>query len=296
VWADAVTCTSSTGGTGALVGTPMPGWPSFVSVFGTGVVRVGYVILEFTDATLATLARAESGLGDFNGTTLTLTRSKILATWNGTTYVNISPAALSFGTTPLNIRILCSPQAGIVPGLSMPFYNTSPSDNLGLPSGHAINLGGTAAMVSANEFYVPYQWLGVGEVIQAAIWVTTAVAATGVKCALYETLTTGLPGRKIVDLASTTPFATTATGAKTATISFWLPPGWYYIGLIANGAPVLKAPTDWLASTAGGSAGATITRFINTAGNYTTGLPATAPTSLTVSTAASPVVFLKPRN
>jgi hypothetical protein len=106
--------TSSTGGTGALTLSGVTGWPIFTAMMGSSGSRlVEYEIAEYTDSTKTVPAKLESGIGYLNLSTLALTRTKVEATYDGTTYkpnaAGDSPSALSFGTNAANIVIFCGP-------------------------------------------------------------------------------------------------------------------------------------------------------------------------------------------
>lgn len=292
---DFIEMTTATGGTGALTLSAVTGSPGYADLFGASGTRfVEYAIDEFTDATRSQLAQSEAGIGALTLSTLSLARSKIEATWNGTTYVTASPSAITFGTTAANIRVVCAPLAGL-PAFAVPWMQGAVGDAIGVSSFHHFNATGTMAVVANTEYYVPFLHCGTPDVVQASIVVTTAVGSTNCKAAMYELGTDGQPAVKLFDIASGTPLSTGTTGNKSATIAAYLPPGWYYFGLIFSGAPTLRAPTQmW--STPGGTSSGSNAWCLSGSGSYTTGLPAPRATALAINTTNCPSVYVKARN
>jgi hypothetical protein len=296
MYADFIAMTSSTGGAAAMILAAVDGFAAWSAVPGfTGTRKVSYTILEYTDATRTTILRAEAGIGDITLTTLSLARTKLLWTWSGTTYVTVAPTALTFGTTAANIRVYCSPLVAAAPWAAPGVAITGLADTTGYPPLNMQVAAATYTFTSGREIYVPWFNGAMGEVTGAALIVTTAVASTGVKAAIYDIAPTGGPGNKVVDVASTTPFSTATTGTKSATLTKWLSPGWHYYALIANGAIVVRAASVLIPGPQGTNLGQGMI-FFDVTGSYSTGLPAVATTSLSLSGAANPpVLFVKTR-
>ena len=296
--------TTSTGGTGTLTLTELAGAPSLQDILGTTGTRwINYTIQEWASGVYSgPPAKAEHGIGSFVLSTGVLTRTKLLSTWNGTTYVVKNPSALSFGTTAANIRVNIGQSAELTPDV-IPFFNTAtPGLDIGIPSAHCPVGAFETQMGSADMMYfTPYKWVGCGEIISVGVGVTLEAASSAVKVGLYEIASTGLPGNRLFDLTGGTPIATIAPGHKTVTCSFHLPPGWYYACVVSNNAFLsLRAYRVGICGTMTGVlANLSNIAFFMGMGSYTTGLPATAPAagSLTAdNTSGGPAIYLKPRN
>jgi hypothetical protein len=290
VLANGIEATSTTGGTGALTLSDVSNRPNFDDVFGSSGTRlVSYAINEDANG------KYEWGIGTLTLSTLSLARTKIKATFTGGTYDNTNPSAVSFGTS--GVTIWCAPLADdFVP--SIPFVTVaSPADDMGIPSAH-LWVNSNLAVTLNLEYYVPFLWLGQGDVVQAAIRVTTGVASSNGKVALYEMLSTGLPGVQLADfgvLSTVTSASNVATTASPLPLN--LPVGWYYAGFVFSHGPSIRGHTgNGTATPAGTSAGNPITGFTK-AGSYASGLPGPASTGLTALTGApAPALYLKPRN
>lgn len=134
-----------------------------------------------------------------------------------------------------------------------------------------------------------------------AVHVTSAVAATNIKAALYRNDRSGVPGERI---GSTAPVSSAATGTMTAALAegaITIKPGVYWLAMISNGAPGVAAISasdtaaiediggDTAASVLTGSAGPVGFTGVST---YTAGCPATFGTA-TTRNAATPLVALQ---
>jgi hypothetical protein len=274
------------------------GSPQYTDVFGTSGSRfVEYTAIQWTDSTRSVIAKAQGGVGSLNLATNVLTQTNIMWAWDGTTYDPTSPTEVTFTAGSSTTRVYCSMGAGIALG-GMPFTATaSPSEDLGMLSMHyASTFVSSAAMVVDQEKYLPHWWHGTKEIVQCGIRVQTNVASGACKHAIYECGSDGLPGKKIADIAVGTPYDCSTTGNKTASVSgLWLPPGWYYDGLIVNSSTIALrgGSTQTLSTPMGTTAGDQIIGGAKN-GNYTTGLPDPASTGLTgITNAATPGVYWK---
>jgi hypothetical protein len=284
--------TSTTGGTGALTVSSVSGSPTFTSVWGSSGTRfVHYSIVEFTDTTFATVAKAENGVGSVALSTNALTRTRVFESWDGSAH---GTSAVSFGTSSGLVRVRISATAQTWPNLPQFYLAASPSEDLGMPSA-AMTVTANAAVTAGREYYSPFLWLG-GVITQAGLSVSTAVSSTSAKAGIYEVGSDGKPGQKLLDLTSGGAITTATTGAKVVSVSATLlPPGWYYSGLLFEGAPTMRSYSSTLISPAGTLNGVPVTHVYAT-GDYSTGLPAPASTSLTAASSACPLLYLKPRN
>lgn len=310
--ADLIRMTSSTGGTGALTLSAQTGWPTFANAFGSsGAVLVDYSIIEFTDSTKTTPARAETGVGSVALSTGVLTRSKILTTWDGTNYrpqagTATAPAAQNFGTTAANIDVMCSQTSHGGP-LLMPFVSgaiSGVSDGIGVPPMTAMPASGTVSITAGTTYYWPALIMTPGPFSQAAVRVSTASSGgtPTLSLAIYDQdPSTGLPGRKLIDFGSLGATNNVATIQNTAiSTPVDLAPGWYWMGLlhIANsttGNPALRqtAAVPGAAGIQFGSAGG-MNAMLTVTGQTALNDPATAPTGSNNATSLYvPLVGLK---
>lgn len=291
---------SVTGGTGALTLTAVTGYPVWADVLGTSGVRlVQYTITQFTTTAQTVIAKFEIGWGDLDLSTLILTRRKVVATWDGTSYVTAAPTALSFVTTAGLVTVTCDPTAELPP-LAVPAANISLGDGLGNLTSHNTTANTIYTPTAGTEYYVPYLHHQTGEIVAAGLYVTTATAG-GAKLGMYEVGTDGLPGQRLVDLTAGAVVDTGTLGARTTTVSpAYLAPGWYYAAVLfsvaapvrGNG-PITRFSPLGMANTAGrGNNRCSFT------GSYATGLPATRAGSAVTANGAvsSPAVFLRTRN
>ncbi len=218
---------SATGGTGALTLTAAGGLALPASALVADSI-VEYSIVEYTDSTLATISKAESGHGVISSGNV-LTRSVPRTTWNGTTYSQASPSALSFGTS--NVRAYVAPIAEGGP--------TAFPKRLDLSANYGANgyvIGANIltqtdlnpAILLANFQYMTPLKLEAGfPLTQIGVEVTTAAASSTVHAAIASVdPLTGNPGRI---LAVANSLSGVTTGVKMGNITSRLfAPGWYW--------------------------------------------------------------------
>lgn len=260
---------NGTGGTGNLTCVAASGYPTFGSVVNVPRI-VEYTILQYTDASFATLAQAETGRGSYTPSSGILTRDVILRTWNGSAYlpaggVATAPVALNITATAANVRILCAPSVELLPAI--PFVASS-LEGLGTFPLNAVNTGPYDYLVNSGE--VDYNPILIGH--EGPFSMASAnVAGSGgtytggtqsLDVAIYEVAETGLPGKKLVDFGSlggTTPFAAAGNVSNTPlTTPVWLEPGWYWQAVLAqfsggSGTPRMRAFSGVLAASPGGT-------------------------------------------
>lgn len=278
---------NGTGGSGTLTLVAVTGFPDVTKVFGTSGTRlIELEINEYTDSTYTVLSKQETGIWSVNLSTLVATRTKVLSTWDGTTYLPnpgsaSAPSALTIGNTAANVRIVCAPNAaGILP--PTPFIATSTSDT---GSQTALNfIAGSSSAISLTAGFIAYTPVLIahhGPFSQATMRVTTAMTGGSptLNVALYEVGSDGLPGNKLIDFGSVGAPNTAATLQNTAIgTPVEVVPGWYWQAVLpvaggATGNPSVRAANIL----AGGMGG---TSFGNSSPNSGIFLSATGQTSL----------------
>lgn len=278
-----MTTTSIAGsGAGAVTCTALTNVPTFTTVFGSQATTVRYIIEDTVNK------KFEKGIGSVAANVLTRTSPQI--TWDGTTWSANAPSALAFNAAPTSgdIRIrmgaTTEAQSPVTAGANRTIAGDANWRDYAL-SAHIGNLqsGGTGiALVADREYYSYYRVERGGVLTGAQFEVTTAVASSNLKWALYSIGSNGLPTAKIVDFV-TTATATTGIKTDTATASWspagavYLPPGEYAVGFISSHATSLRftgALTGGLQSCFGRKDFYGNGDLVFVAGSYTTGLPA----------------------
>lgn len=275
-----IEATSSTGGTGALTLTDVANRPNFDDVF-SGTTLVEYVVEE-PDA-----GKFESGVGSFVASTKVLTRSRILSTFTAGAYDATQPAAVDFGTSGVTVR--CAPTADIG-AYGHTWVQGSFGDGAYVGQSYAAaSSPGNNTLTIDREYYCP-MWWGGGRITSVAVYVSVLQASSGVKAAIYEVGTDGLPGRRLWHTAS--PLAGTAVAMVAESVALHLPPGWYYYGIIASHALSLRATVGPAMNPLGSATGIPI-NYLYRAGAYASGLadPAPAPTG-SIGNTNAPALFL----
>jgi hypothetical protein len=238
---ETTTSIAGTNGDGAVTTTAIANTPRVSTVFGTGKVEVRYTIEDTVNK------KMESGFGSVTGNVLT--RSRPQTTWDGTTWKDGSTGAvtaLAFGSTPAagNVLIRLGPvaetQAPVVPGRQTLIAGDSQWRDYVITQ--AINYwsGNTPSTLTANNEYYAYHKLDTAGLLTGLQLEVRAVGGTGLKLALYNVGSNGLPGSKILDFNVASTLSTgLKTDTSTATWStggpVWLTPGWYAIGFISDG-------------------------------------------------------------
>lgn len=278
------TTTSIAGaGAGAVTLTAVASTPRFSTVFGTQNTTVRYVIED------TVLKKFEEGIGAVSSNVLTRTLPQ--TTWDGTTWSPLNPTALAFAAAPSSgdIKIRMSPVASGIGAATMPARQVAIAGDTNwrdypISGNRDFSGGGTGfALTADREYYMPYR-IDMGGVLSGVqLEVTSGVAASNIKWALYSSAGDGLPGTKIVDFVTT---ATVTATIKTDTASAsWAPvgkvllsPGWYYLGWLPSHAISIRG-------VAGGSGvgypnplgrkdGYGYGSHVYVAGTYASGLPA----------------------
>ena len=250
----------------------------------------------------------ESGIGSFVSNVLT--RTKPLVTWDGTTYKNTGTvASIQFGSAPtsgnviIRLAALSESMGAVMDGRNYTVAGDATWRDYPYSSHYQFTNGaGTAQnLVAATEYYTAYKQEQGGILFGIQYNVATAVAAKSIKVALYDIGTNGLPNNKIVDFVTT---SAATTGVKTDTaIASWTPatgifltPGWYAIGFISDGAIALIGSSPGSNVVGQNPFGKkNVYGYGNTvyvAGNFTTGLPATA--NVTAGSMSDPATATNP--
>lgn len=283
---ETTTSIAGTSGDGAVTLTAIANTPRISSAFGTGTVTIRYFISKTSTGAF------ESGIGSVASNVLT--RTKPTCTWSGSAMINtgtISP--LQFGATPTSgdvlVRIapLAESTAPVMPGRNMTVagdanWRDYPWSNAFASWGNA---GAGQALTANREYYYYYLLDTAGELAGVQFEVTTLVAASNMKLALYSIGSDGLPENKIVDFVTVSTASTgiktdTATGSWNPATGINLTPGWYAVGYIASDAIAIRGVNSGQAmcgATPLGRQGVYgWSNCVYVAGNYASGLPAVA--------------------
>jgi hypothetical protein len=269
-------------GNGAVTLTQITGYPLFSSALGSTKRFVRYEIEDTVNHKL------EVGIGSVASDVLTRTTPQM--TWDGTTFTDIAPSALAFGSSPAsgNIVISLGPTAEQGSPLLIDVRQATIAGDANwrdYPISAQIDFTGNGsggALTQDRENYAAYELITPGVLAGFQCQVSTNVAASHVKWALYDVGTDGLPGQKLIDgnlidSGSTGIKTDTTTGTWTITGTRKLEPGWYYVGLIASAAVSLNGTggaTSRYPTPLGRKDGYGYGQTCWVAGNYTTGLPA----------------------
>lgn len=244
MFADAIRCThNGTGGSGTITLAAVTGWPQPSSVFGTSGTRIVYYeICEYTDTTFATLSNYERGIGSLVLSTGVLTRNPV-ATWNGSAYTSTGATALTIGNTAANVQILLSANT-VTQAPALPTVQSTIAGSGWSPfnTRQTADSSASTITISANtNYYIPVEFRFGKPLTAVAIEVTTLAASTSARLALYDWGTDGLPQNPIVEFTSGSQFDCTSTGVKSVTGNWFVPPGWYFLMLQANGGPAIRS-------------------------------------------------------
>jgi hypothetical protein len=220
--------TTTSTGTGALSLSAASGKPAYDDVFGTtGTRLVSYTVLDSADVPI------EGGIGTITLSTLSLARTKIDWTWDGTTYTNNGAAlSLASGTK----KVICSLYSdGFLPAL--PFVATSIGDNLGASPLYVSGTNVAANFTNQRVEYFPVFIMRPGNVTKASVRITAAYTggSSSLNIALYEVASDGRPGVRIADFGNlgNLTSATTLTSAALGSPVF-LNTGWAFVGMLGQ--------------------------------------------------------------
>lgn len=286
---ETTTSIAGTSGNGAVTLTAITGKPRFSTVLGTQATTVRYVIEDTANN------KFETGIGSVSSNVLTRTRPQI--TWDGSTYDDSTPSPIQFGSAPTSGDVLIRMSATAESqGIVINARNSSiAGDSVwrDYPITADVtwdNSGQNASLVAGTEYYSCYKLTSSGALTGIQFDVTSAVASSNMKLALYPVGSDGLPGAKIVDFnvvsTATTGIKTdTTTGTWSPANPVWLTPGWYYIGFINSHAVGIRGFGAYVAdikrTPLGRYGGYGWGNAVSASGNYASGLPASpAPTTM----------------
>lgn len=231
---------STTGGASALTLVAVSGLALPAAAF-VSSQPVEYSVQEFTDATRSTLVRSETGFGTVSSGNV-LTRTAPRTTWNGTTYSQNSPSALSFGTS--NVLVLVAPIAEGGPTAFSARANFTALVGSGpnewvVPANMLATFDYPATVgLAANSAYMVPIFLQMGFALSTlAVKVTTPQAGATVNLAIAALRPdNGVPG---TILASANGVSVAAGGITSASAGpRLLSPGWYWALLSFSAASV----------------------------------------------------------
>lgn len=229
---------TTTTGTGALTLTSVSGWPSYDDVFGTSATfMVDYTIHDASGVPI------EGGVGSVVLLTMVLTRTLPQWTWNGTTYDDTSPSALSLASGTKTV--ICAPSAStFLAGL--PFMSTL-GDNLGATPLYAYASITTYGLGHQRVEYFPVPIVKPGPIDRISIRCTTGYTggSSSLHASLFQVGSDGRPGARTIDFGSLGSL-TAATLTSTPTTAVHHNTGYIYVALLAqfsggSGSPAVQA-------------------------------------------------------
>lgn len=249
---------STTGGAGALALTAAAGLALPAQVFVPGQT-IEYSIVEYTDASMATVAKAESGFGTITSGNV-LTRAAPRTSWDGSTYSQANPAPLSFGSA--NVRVYVAP---IAEGGPTAFPRRTDLSSLSGPNAYLIGANGIiqnnftgTALPGDVQWVVPLKLECSAAISQLGVQVAFDTGATvSANLAIASTdPSTGGPGT-ILTAVNGLDVSTTGTklGSTTPRV---LAPGWYWQVFNTNDVVTFRATEFFLPGPLGAFNGASI--------------------------------------
>lgn len=271
--------TTTTTGAGTLTLSAVSGFAQFANVFAIGT-PVYYSLLNSSGQPI------ECGIGTV-GAGNTLSRDRILATFNGGTYNDLTASAVSLsGTT----TVICTGLASSAP-LAIPNINTVITTGGATPQRLVMDsrintnsASSTGFTMAANTLYLVHFYLSVDCIATGiALRIGTGVSGKSIIAGIYQLDYRGHPAKVLGQTASTAA----ATSGVNWSASFTggnvkLVPGWYVIGVVSDGTPAIGALTGIAMFNSFGVASAqniiTVTQLIASIHTYGA-LPEPAPTT-----------------
>lgn len=250
-WIQASITTVTSGSPDTLTLADVSGFPNFDDIFGTsGTTPIMlFTIIEFTDNTRSAISKAQLVYGYITLSTMVLTQTKIIATWNGTTYDNTSPAELTFTAGADTTRVFQG-VSDMMPNYSFvraqydgEFGHPDGATDLYYPSNHIEEAPSSNAFTADTVYFTPFWWnFGMDrEITRAGVMVDTTDSGKAVRAALYaiDEANNGLPGKLIADFGTfsltTQALVVNTSGSWTSpSAAFKLPPAWYYAAFVSN--------------------------------------------------------------
>lgn len=216
--------TTTTTGTGDLTLSAVTGYPGFNDTFGLDR-EFYYTILDATGLPI------ETGVGHLSSST-TLVRDRPVVTYSSGVLDDSGPAAISL--TSGTKTVICADEAGsrmvaphvIAPSSTTAYRRVIPHAAMGYTA--------TSVTLTRNRLYfVPIMVSGVEQIatIRAMNGISGGSGGTqNWKLALYDSLPTGGPGKKLYESGSLAP-TSLAELTYTLPASVRLPPGWYWLAI-----------------------------------------------------------------
>jgi hypothetical protein len=215
--------TTTTTGTDTLTLSAVTGFPLPSDVFGVN----SYVQYSLLDAN----GSKEAGIGQVAASNM-LVRTRIVATWDGSTYSDVTPSALnlSAGTHQVFITPLTD---GFFEPLAFPTTFAAAAASRNVSSCHLYGAPATTTLTLGTLYGVPFRLECAGVLTHMGVWVNTAGAGSQILVGLYDVKPDGHPGKLLATTGS--PLDSTSTGLKMNAVAeqIRLKPGWYWTGLLA---------------------------------------------------------------
>lgn len=252
--ANGVKETTATTGTGMVTLSQQSGFVRFSDVFSVGR-PVHYAIQDGNNW--------EWGIGEV-GASNTLLRSTILATLSSGVYDEASPSALSLSGSAV---VMC---AGTTQAMMRPCLIAAGSyiNAVTIPANYMDSADFGGLLLTANRTYVhPVLLATAGPIKKLGVEVSTAATGSTVAVGLFEFRPDGEPGRTLAAVE----VSGAATGNQLATLAnpLLLPPGWYWAGLLSDGAPTIRGTTAIISPSCGKTANRWVRyNYFNQEGSY----------------------------
>ncbi len=255
---------TATGGAGALAITASGGL-SLPSLALVADQLVEYSIVQFTDATRATISKSESGWGTISAANVLTRTSPRTTTDGGATYGQNAPAAVAFGASNVFVSISPIAEGGATAfPLRANFAGVyGYGANEWIIGANQLDGGGdySAALIGANILYLVPLKIEMGFPATVFGVNITAAAAAGKLLSLCIASTNpsnGLPGTVLqalngLNAASTGLISASVAGRINA-------PGWYWACFSSDGAPSVLGATSMAPSPIGGMSANNTTR------------------------------------
>lgn len=252
--------TTTTTGTSTLTLQAVSGYPRVADVFPTGM-SIYYSIIDNAGKPV------EEGIGKV-GASNTLSRDRILVTYNGTTYDDLSPTPIDLVGTN---TVICTgtPQSFELawPNISTTkTYAGSAAQRLIVDSRiNWASVSGTGMTLTADRLYlVPFQVSVVCEATGVMLYIGTGVAGKSVRAGLYNI---GHDGSEGVLLGETGAVSCATSGVSVSAGfsggNVKLVPGMYVIAFVSDGAPAIGTVAAYPSSVYGVQANQSLLRPIS---------------------------------
>jgi hypothetical protein len=223
--------TTTTTGTGTITLSAVSGRPLPSAAHATGEL-VQYSI-NTSDG------KFESGIGTISASD-TLARTKVLQTYDGSTYNKLTASALTLASGTHTVFI--TPMSGgVLEPIVFPVTHSTPANPVYISKHHGAGTTGVALSQVGRVNFQPFD-LGVSGLLTGfQVKVSTAITSATLLIGLYEVGSDGMPGRLISQTSSTINAATTGVKTQSATANVRLNAGSYFIAALqVAGASVIS--------------------------------------------------------